>query len=1243
MKRLMSHRMHPSPADASASDQTDAELLRAVARDGSQRCFEILVARYAPMVLGVCRRRLHGEHDAEDAAQAVFLILWKKAGSAARSNSAAGWLHRVAQYVCRNLRRARVVRRKHEREAVAMRTTSTEGLWTQVALRETLDEELDRLPDKYRVPLILFHFQEKTLKEISELTNTNLSTLGTRLSRGRELLASRLSRRGIAVTGGTLAAALSSQAALAAAPASFVPATTQAAFLYSMGVKGGTLSTTASATATNVMKTILLAKVKVSAILGLISAAVLGTGIAVKLPHGQQQASGPAVHAAAPVPAFMDNRLYAGDTEVIAAIVSPVIALSADGRLLVVGEAMPNGAGRLRCWEIASGELAHERFEPSGVASVAVSPDGRQIAYGRGDHSIQVISTDRFRDQVKLRGHVQGILCLKFSPDGRQLASSGSDWTLRLWDVASGRRLAMAKTAGQSVPAISFDAAGEQIVSHSHKSALESWNWSGDSLERIRQVSLKQPPFRLAFDSQGDRAVVASDDPAAVTLVDSRSGQAATPLPFETDERDSISGLTISRDGQRAVAGTVRGRILVWNTGDGSVVATIAGDEGPVTRLASDAAGRNVATASARGGVSVWDVDSQELLRRLEEPVSSQAFADAVSFGGRFAALQRRASEIDVYETLSGRRLANKSVADNDVTVIAVSDEGERLVTGGTGGGLLVWDVAASTPPAPITAHSSPIVAVAVLPGEQIAVSADEEGGVCRTDLDGQKVLYRHKAHEGPIRCLAVTADGTQVLTAGEDGVIQLHDVGGTGEPRQLGRHDAPVTALACGNSTGALASADENGIIRIWRPGSGAADWNAETVPVKQWFGKPTESPPRITSLAISPHERTLVIGTESVPLEPVRSSVPRPNDDGKVEVVKQTIERQASLLVHYDLRGKYAPVRANFQSDITALAFPDNDVTLLVATADGSLSRRRGSLEPVQSIKGHEGGTRFVAYLPDGKRMISGGQDQAIRVWETATGKLFKTVNSGHGAVVCGAISPDGRTLVTSGYGKGIYFWDVETLRRRAAKFDHGGRIGGMAFSSDGKWLATASWDKTVKLWDVQTQRVARTLEGFTSSVCGVRFSPDGSLLAACSGDWTEWFSDGEVRLWETATGRLRFSESRTPGAANVVSFTQDGSNLMACSHSAFFTWDVTMGKVVNASRGSSGSKLFALLDGERTLVQCLELNRIQIVDLETGLVRARFAVRAPRIDDLEVSPQGNRFATATSGGEILIWEVE
>ena len=215
--------------------RTDGQLLSDVASDGSEAAFEQLVQRHGSMVLNQSLRLLSDRQDAEDAAQAVFLVLWNKAASLRNRLSVAAWLHRTTRNVCRNAQRSTLARRLRERKATDMKQSSPCELQRWNEIKHVLDEELDRLPEKYRLPLILFHLEGWPLDEIAELTNSNSSTVGTRLRRGREMLRKGIVRRGITIETATLIAAIGIHAGATALSASFVSATAHSASLFAAG------------------------------------------------------------------------------------------------------------------------------------------------------------------------------------------------------------------------------------------------------------------------------------------------------------------------------------------------------------------------------------------------------------------------------------------------------------------------------------------------------------------------------------------------------------------------------------------------------------------------------------------------------------------------------------------------------------------------------------------------------------------------------------------------------------------------------------------------------------------------------------------------------------------------------------------------------------------------------------------------------------------------------------------------
>jgi RNA polymerase sigma factor (sigma-70 family) len=180
---------------------SDAQLLNrfAATRDAaSELAFRELVQRHGPMVLSVCRQILRHSHDADDAFQATFLVLVRKARSIRTRESLAPWLHSVAHRTAHRARTIALRYRPGVDEQVQEAGVPPEDVY-KLDLRPLLQEELGRLPDKYRAPIVLCHLEGRTHEEAARLLCWPVGTVSGRLSRGRQLLRSRLERRGVAV------------------------------------------------------------------------------------------------------------------------------------------------------------------------------------------------------------------------------------------------------------------------------------------------------------------------------------------------------------------------------------------------------------------------------------------------------------------------------------------------------------------------------------------------------------------------------------------------------------------------------------------------------------------------------------------------------------------------------------------------------------------------------------------------------------------------------------------------------------------------------------------------------------------------------------------------------------------------------------------------------------------------------------------------------------------------------------
>jgi RNA polymerase sigma factor (sigma-70 family) len=213
-------------------DCTDDQLLdqfRRGAGPAAEMAFATLVQRHGPMVLRVCRSTLNDEHDAQDAFQATFLVLVNGAGAVRDRSSIASWLYGVALRVASRARVRVAKRRAHERAAAALSVESRpEAGAGPLPDRCVLHEEIRRLPEKYRSIILLCYFDGLTQEQAAQQLGWPAGTVRGRLFRAREILRSRLSRRGLAVTGGALLAGLLPQDALAV-PTALVDATARAA------------------------------------------------------------------------------------------------------------------------------------------------------------------------------------------------------------------------------------------------------------------------------------------------------------------------------------------------------------------------------------------------------------------------------------------------------------------------------------------------------------------------------------------------------------------------------------------------------------------------------------------------------------------------------------------------------------------------------------------------------------------------------------------------------------------------------------------------------------------------------------------------------------------------------------------------------------------------------------------------------------------------------------------------------
>jgi RNA polymerase sigma factor (sigma-70 family) len=265
---------------------SDRTLLQRFTRQADTAAFTSLVQRHGPMVLGVCRRILHDSHDADDAFQTTFLLLVRKASGLRNPERLGPWLHGVA---CRTALKARALRlRNRDRQQPLGEATAKDGndpIWRD--LRPILDDAVRALPEKYREPFVLCYLEGLTNAEAARRLACPSGTVATRLSRARDLLRSRLTRRGVTLSAAGLALALATGAATASVSPSLVAVVLRT-------ITGGTVSPRVLSLMKGVCKAMLMEKLRVVAILfAALLTAGTGAGLLVHRSQGAEPGEPP--------------------------------------------------------------------------------------------------------------------------------------------------------------------------------------------------------------------------------------------------------------------------------------------------------------------------------------------------------------------------------------------------------------------------------------------------------------------------------------------------------------------------------------------------------------------------------------------------------------------------------------------------------------------------------------------------------------------------------------------------------------------------------------------------------------------------------------------------------------------------------------------------------------------------------------------------------------------------------------
>jgi len=292
---ILRHLRRAVPVERGEASACDADLLDRFVDSRDGFAFEVLVRRHASLVWNVCRRIVRNDANAEDAFQAVFLTLVRKAHTIGRRASVASWLHKVAYRVAVEARRQAA--RRAVREVPVMEHDLTrpgdDTAWGD--LRPVLDDEVCRLPEKYRAPVVLCYLQGRSNAEAARELGCPTGTVVTRLAWARSRLRERLTRRGLSTSAGLVAVGLPQRAEAAAVPPGLIDTTIRASLLTAAGETAAVAAHAATAMSLSRAAT---SAVSIARVKFVVAVAVCMALVGAALLRGRGDAGEPPVNAA---------------------------------------------------------------------------------------------------------------------------------------------------------------------------------------------------------------------------------------------------------------------------------------------------------------------------------------------------------------------------------------------------------------------------------------------------------------------------------------------------------------------------------------------------------------------------------------------------------------------------------------------------------------------------------------------------------------------------------------------------------------------------------------------------------------------------------------------------------------------------------------------------------------------------------------------------------------------------------
>jgi WD40 repeat protein len=814
------------------------------------------------------------------------------------------------------------------------------------------------------------------------------------------------------------------------------------------------------------------------------------------------------------------------------------LALADDGRTLMAR----TQDGPCFLWNTDSGE--ERPIAQKDVVNAWLAPGNRALLTQHKDNIYKILDLAAGKELAVVQKKApMGVSAVAIAPDGKKLASGSMTGAVSLWDLETGEELASRAWPGQGlVSELAFAPDGNLLTAKFAFGHVKVWNLADHS----EAASFANFTGQTVVSHDGKLVAAIGKDFASVQIWDLAANKELVSI------KGSLSAMQFAPDGKTLV-GHDHVNLRFIDVATGKERASLPTPRNTMLQSYSfTPGGRILGVSYSNGVIKLIDVAAGEERAsfavasetRYEQPHYTLAFAP----DGNSLALASRNGLLKIWQTDLGKARVSLKGHTGAIAALAADPRNDRIVTGSFDHTVRLWDGRTAKELAVFREHKGMVLAVALSPDGKLVASAGADHTVSLRPVPDGDEIKQFVGHKGGVRCVAVTRDGKWALSASGsaagDRTLRLWDMATGKEVHKFVGHTDQVWCVAVSGDSKRAASAGADRTIIVW---------DLET---RKEVGRLEGHTNTVQSVVFSPDGRRLLstgfdktvrlwdiettrelgvvktLGIHAVEFLP----------DGKQALFQST----GGAIYQADFATKKLKRRfVGHAGAVYWLALSPDGRTLLSTGEDYTL--RLWDVESGQQIRALQAPAAYsycAIFVDDGRKVLSGHMDGAMKLWDVSTGVEVHTFRGHKGHVHSLAATRDGRQVLSGG-GDGILrLWDL-TNTSRALK-GHTDAVWAVAFSPDGKWLATGSSDRTIKIWDLATGREVKTLTGHARDVFALAFTRDSQALISGDGSLEQPGIPGAIKLWDVAAGKEVASITPHRGAIRCLAVSPDGLHL-------------------------------------------------------------------------------------------------